>query len=247
MSIEPYCKSDDVVLFNADCLKVMRQFKNDSFDLIVTDVPYNTGMNQKSSKNSKWLKNFFNDSYTEDGYQKLVDESSKEMFRVLKEDKNLYLFINWKEYPRWFFSLKKVGFNIKACIVWDKVIHGLGSQYKYTHEFIIFASKGKGSIKKPSELSKYYKDIWRIQRMNFKDKKHATQKPLRLIELPVKHSTCENDIVLDPFMGSGTTLVAAKKLGRKVVGIELNKEYCDIAVKRIKEYEGIKRLDEFIK
>jgi site-specific DNA-methyltransferase (adenine-specific) len=220
-----------------DCLKVMKDIPDNSIDLVLTDVPYNTGMSQKTSNGSTWLSHFFDDDYTEESYQNLVDSSCKEFWRLLKDDRYIYIYIyiNWKEYPRWFYALKKVGFIIKACIVWDKVIHGLGSQYKYTHEFIIFAEKGNPPIKQPNELGKYYKDIWRIQRINYSDKQHDTQKVIGIVELPILHATKENDIILDPFLGSGTTAVACQNLKRNFIGIEISEKYCEIAKQRLRQ------------
>ena len=217
-----------------DCLEVMKGIPDNSVDLIVTDPPYNTGMSQKKTSGSTRLSHFFDDDYIEEDYQKLVDNCCKEFWRLLKDDKRIYIFMNWKEYPRWFYALSYVGFTIKACIVWDKMIHGLGSQYKYTHEFIIFAVKGNPLIKQPGELSGYYKDIWRVQRMNYKNKEHDTQKPIKIMWMPISHGSDVGEIILDPFIGSGTAGVAAYSLGRKYIGIELNPKYVKIAEARIK-------------
>ena len=220
-------------VIQGDCLEIMKGIENESIDSIITDVPYNTGMSQKSSSGSTRLNHFFDDDYTDEDYQKLVDESCSEYWRLLKNDKYIYIYINWKEYPRWFNSLKNVGFKIKACIVWDKVVHGLGSQYKYRHEFIIFAEKGNPPIKQPKELGEFFTDIWKIQRINPSEKQHDTQKILGVVQVPIMHSTEIGDLILDPFLGSGTTAVAAKQLGRNFIGIEKEEKYCEIARKRL--------------
>ena len=146
----------------------------------------------------------------------------------------IYIYINWKEYPRWFYAIKNAGFIIKDCIVWDKIIHGLGGQYKYQHEFIIFAEKGNPPIKQPSELGRYFTDIWRVQRINYLDKEHDTQKVIGIIEIPILHGSKESDTILDPFMGSGTTGVACVNLNRNFIGVEISEKYCKIAEQRIK-------------
>lgn len=231
---------DDMIgnVINCDCLELMKNMPNECLDSIITDVPYNTGMSQKTSSGSTRLSHFFEDNYTEQDYQSLVENCCREFWRLLKNDKYIYIYINWKEYPRWFNELKKVGFEIKACIVWDKLVHGLGSQYKYQHEFIIFAEKGNPPIKQPSELGKYFTDIWRVQRINPLEKEHDTQKVLEIVNLPVLHSTQKGDIVFDPFLGSGTTALACEMLGRRWIGCELEEKYCKIADDRIKNYQN---------
>jgi len=92
--------------------------------------------------------------------------------------------------------------------------------------FIIFA---KGNPKK----SAFMKDVVHIL-MDKNKPEHPNQKPMKAIEKLVKCASKENDLILDPFLGSGTTLVAAKELNRKGIGIEINKEYCDIAVQRLR-------------
>ena len=231
--MKPYFETKLGKLYNCDCLEFMKIMEDKSVDLALTDPPYNTGMSPKKSNGSTWLSHFFDDDYTEEEYQQLVNNCSKEFFRVLKNDSSSYIYINWKEYPRWFYAAKNNGFKIKACIVWDKVIHGLGSQYKYRHEFIIFVNKGKPEIKQPKELGKFYTDIWRIQRINYTDKQHDTQKVLSVEEVPILHGSNKNDIIFDPFLGSGTTAVACEKLGRRWIGVEISEKYCEISAKRI--------------
>ena len=109
-------------IYNMDCLEGMKQIEDNSIDLIVTDPPYNTGM--QKNDNAAWLRYFFNDKYTNEEYQKLVDIACKEMYRILKHDKLGYLFTNFKQLGRWMITLQKTGFIVKNVIVWDKQIHG---------------------------------------------------------------------------------------------------------------------------
>jgi site-specific DNA-methyltransferase (adenine-specific) len=97
-----------------DCFNLIKQMPNECVDSIVTDVPYNTGMSQKENSGSTWLSHFFDDNYTDEDYQKLVDDCAREFYRVLKNDKGIYVFINWKEYPRWFNALKGGGLRYKG-------------------------------------------------------------------------------------------------------------------------------------
>ena len=149
--------------------------------------------------------------------------------------------MNWKSLSVWIESLEKAGFKVKNVIIWDKVVHGLNYQnYAYTYEMIIFATKGTFFPNNKNDGNKFYRDIWHIKRNldneSEKIEHHETQKAIEVVKLPLKHASKPGDIILDPFMGSGTTAVACLMLNRHFIGFELEKKYCDIANMRIKEY-----------
>jgi DNA modification methylase len=232
-------------IYNMDCLEGMKQIEDESIDAIITDPPYNTGMKEKGD--NSWLSHFFFDDYSDEEYANLVNKSCAEYYRILKKNKPLYIFINWKSLCIWLNALKKVGFSVKNVIVWDKKIHGLNWQYySYTYELIIFAVKGEFIPNNKGYGDKYYQDVWHIERnLNNQSEKvshHETEKPVKIINIILKHSTKEGDIVLDPFLGSGTTAVACINLGRNFIGFEINKEYCDVANKRIAEAQAQKKI-----
>ncbi len=236
-----------------DCLEGMKQLEDNSVDSIITDPPYNTGMDSKitSSENhptvrfkndakKPWLFGFFNDNLSKEDYKKLVVNCCNEFYRILKNDKAGYIYINWKMLGLWLDCLKQSGFKIKNVIVWDKVVHGLNYQnYAYTYELIIFFVKGNffpNNKREEDKRKQYYKDVWNIQRKidsSTEEGHHETQKLIKVIELPIVHSTEKGDLVLDPFIGSGTTAVACKQLGRNFIGFEISQDYCKIAEKRL--------------
>ncbi len=227
-----------------DCLELLKEIPDESIDAIVTDPPYNTGMQKVDLKpNQKaWLSGFFDDNYTDEDYLKLIKGTLKELFRILKNNKGGYIYMNWKKMGLWINELNNVGFNVKNVIVWDKKVHGLNYQnYAYTHEFIIFFTKGKFFPSNKSLEDKrngYFKDVWNIQRKienNSKEGHHETEKLLKVVKIPIEHSTNKGDIVIDPFLGSGTTAVACKQLGRNYIGFEISQEYVDMANKRLEQ------------
>jgi DNA modification methylase len=126
--------------------------------------------------------------------------------------------------------------DVKNVIVWDKGVHGLGSDYKYTYELCVVGKKGKPEIHNRYGLD--YQDIWRVQRAMGRNEEHATAKPVELLEKPIKHASKTDDIVLDLFLGSGSTLIAAQKTGRICYGMELDPKYVDVIVQRYVEYTG---------
>ena len=122
-------------------------------------------------------------------------------------------------------------FKLKNIIVWEKNNTSMGDlkgSYAPKHEFILYGHKGRRL-----RNGFRYADIIKANRTN--NKLHPTQKPIDLLEIFIKQSTNENEIVLDCFMGSGSTGVACVNTGRKFIGIELDKNYFDIASKRIEE------------
>ena len=102
--------------------------------------------------------------------------------------------------------------EVKNVIVWDKGVHGLGSDYKSTYENIVVGKKGKPKINNRIGLD--YQDIWRVQRKIGRDEDHATKKPVELLQKPILHASKEDDIVLDLFGGSGSTMVTCHQLKR---------------------------------
>ena len=231
-------------IYNMDCLEGMKQLNNESVDLIVTDPPYNTKIDTTGGggqRGSNRLNNFFKDTFTDKEYQDLINNSVNEMYRVLKQNKAIYLFINWKQLGKWLDSMGKIGFTIKNVIVWDKVVHGLNyHNYAYTYELIIYAVKGDFFPNNKSAFDKrkgFYKDIWHIQRNidTNKESIHETVKQIDVIRTPILHASEENDLILDPFMGSGTTAVACQQLNRNFIGFEIEQKYIDLANKRLSQ------------
>jgi site-specific DNA-methyltransferase (adenine-specific) len=186
----------------------------ESIDLVITDPPYNTGM--QASEHSR-LGHFFNDALSPDAYRTLAVTVARELFRVLRIDRAAYVFINWKSLGVWLDAMSAAGFHAKNVIVWDKVIHGMTYRnYAYRHEFLIFAVKGRFFPANKRNEQAFFTDVWSIPRATVRTKAsavHATVKPLPLVELPILHASEPGDVVLDPFAGSGTTCVAAKALG----------------------------------
>lgn len=220
-------------LKQGDCVEVMKGMEDESIDLIVTDPPYL--MRYKSSmrkdKNHDFCTEIKNDNNRE-----VIINSINEMHRVLKKNSAMYLFCNSNKVDVFKREVEKAGFNIKNIIVWVKNAHTAGdlkAAYGKKYEFIIYANKGRKFIN-----GKRLPDVWKFNRVAGKKQLHQNEKPLELIEQCVLKSSNKNDLILDAFMGSGTTGVACKNLNRRFIGIELEEKYFEIAKKRIEETEG---------
>lgn len=121
----------------------------------------------------------------------------------------------------------------KNLIVWDYEWIKAGSHYRFSHEFIIYSIKG--DVKRKFSASD--RDVWRIKPINFtsKNKLHNAEKPIELVSKMIQNSSVEGDIVLDTFMGSGTTAVACINTKRNYIGFEIDENYYSIAINRIKD------------
>jgi DNA modification methylase len=200
-------------------------------DMVFTDPPYNTGMTEK--RDSTWLNHMFNDSYTPEQWSKFLLDVFTNYYAFTKGDAAFYVCIDWRRVGDVRTAMEKL-LHVSNVIVWDKVVHGLGSDYKYTYELVVVGKKGKPEIR--SHHNDEYRDIWHIQRKVGKNEDHATAKPLELCSRPIRHASKQDDIVLDLFLGSGSTLIASEQLKRSCYGMEIDPRYVDVIIERYCNY-----------
>ena len=198
---------------------VEKLMNGEKANMVFTDPPYNVGFNGRSGK----FDVIKNDDLKEKDFNKFINEFANTLHIL---DINIkYIWCNWK-----FYDVLKCKFNFNACIVWAKNVFGLGRGYRHQHEFCLFEGKLDDGINNES-------DLWNIA----KDSKyvHPTQKPIALAERAFgNHKSAIN--VLDLFLGSGSTLIAAEKLNRKCYGMELDEKYCDVIIERWEKFTGLK-------
>lgn len=204
-------------------------------DMVFTDPPYNTGMVGNASRSTR-LSGMFNDSYTDNEWQKLMKSFCNMYYDYLKDNSAAYICLDWRRNHELIPHIKKY-FHLSNIIVWDKIVHGLGSDYKYTYELINVCKKGKPIINN-RQGEKEYQDIWHIQRKIGRNEDHATKKPIELCCRAIRHASKQEDIVLDLFGGSGSTLIACEQLDRICYMMELEPKYCDVIIKRWETLTG---------
>jgi len=224
-----------------DCLEVMRQIPDNSVDLAVTSPPYNlknsTGNGMKDGRGGKWsgaaLLNGYshhNDSMPHEQYVAWQRACLSEMLRAIKDTGAIFYNHKWRVQGGLLQDRQDIvtGFPVRQIIIWKRK-GGINFNKGYflpTYEVIYMIAK-KNFVLTPK--SNAYGDVWEFgQELN---NPHPAPYPLELIERIISSTYAQ--IVLDPFMGSGTTAVAAQKLGRQYIGIEISPEYCQLAEQRV--------------
>lgn len=147
----------------------------------------------------------------------------------------MYLFTRWDVQNEWIVATQRAGFELKNAIVWDRVVHGMGDltgAYAPCYDTILFATKGRHVLRGKRPI-----DIISIPRLHGEALVHPTEKPVPLLEKLILSSSDSGDVVLDPFAGSGTTGMAALRVGRRFVGMEIDSKYHEIASARLHEHK----------
>ena len=204
-------------IINDDCLNVLKEIPDKSIDLIIADPPYGI-------------------AYQKQGQPLMIGDTANvlgfvlpELYRVTKDEGAVYIFTSFKMLGDWLHRFQMY-FKMNNLIVWDKQRHSglqMGQNWGFSYEMVFYGSKGL------HKLNGYKNDVISVKRKNFPE--HPTRKPPELISQFIEMSSKEDDLVLDPFMGSGSTGEACKSLNRRFIGMEINPKYCELARRRIEE------------
>ena len=215
-------------LILGDCLEEMKEIPSASIDLIVTDPPYTMTKRGKSCR-PNWMPSNMGDNVF-NGDIPDVKAWMGECYRVLKDGTHFYTFCNTNDILRYLESAKEVGFKMHNIITMIKDTGMPNRWYLKNCELVLFFRKGKA---KP--INDMTSRDWIMVNMPTQKtgKIHITQKPLAFITKLVTNSSNVGDVVLDPFMGSGTTGVSCINTGRNFIGIEIDEKYFNIAKERI--------------
>ena len=230
---------------NGKCEEVMAQMPDECVDLIVTSPPYNlrnsTGNGMKDGRGGKWanaalLKGYaeaeYNDNLPHEEYVTWQRQCLSQMMRILKPNGAIFYNHKWRVQAGLLQDRADIveGFPVRQIIIWRRK-GGINFNKGYflpTFEVIYMITKKDFILAKGANS---HGDIWEIGQ-ELKNE-HPAPFPIALIERVI--SSTDAQIILDPFMGSGTTAIAAKKLGRDFIGIELSKNYIKLAEKRLKD------------
>ena len=231
-------------LIKMDCLKYLKCMPDKSVDLVVTDCPYHivsggctniprddepsrifnrrNAFTQKNAKSGKLLDN--NDIKFKDWLP--------DVYRVLKDNTHCYIMINARNLKDLQTEAEKVGFKFQQIIIWNKGNATPNRYYLNAYEMILMLRKG--NAKNINDMG--CKNIIDVKNIRG-NKTHPTEKPVELNEILIKNSTEEFDVVLDPFMGTGSAAIACYNTKRHFIGCEIDENYYKIAVDRVKKAE----------
>jgi len=228
-------KNGGIKIYQNDAISFLKSLPDNSVDLITTDPAY-SGMNQmlklgkgkiigtykeKGENGAKWFEEFHD---TEKNYAEFLNECK----RVLKNDRHIYIMFDSYSLLSLAPIVRQI-FDVKNILCWDKANIGLGHYFRRRHEFILFASKGKRHLK-----SKAIPDVWKIKRVT--KIKYPTQKPTEIFELMIKGSAEDGFVVCDPFLGSGSAMIASIKNSCNFIGCDISEKSINISKQRAEEF-----------
>ncbi len=227
----------EVTLYHGDCLEVMRDMADGSVDAVVTDPPFFAPATHYQSR-VNWGRKWSDMSILEQWWGLQCDE----LKRVLKPDGHALAFCNADSYPA-FYPAMYSRWDKLVALVWDKDRPGLGRVWRHQHELII-AARNTGAYE-PND-GRLRGDVIRCKATLSRDREHPVEKPAEMLGQLIEACCREGGVVLDPFMGSGTTGVACVTTNRNFIGIEKDAGYFEIAKRRIQEAPRIPRQLAFV-
>lgn len=225
-------------VYNEDCILGLSKLPDESVDLIITDPPYRvTPRGSNGTMSGYWI-NVKSKRGTIFDYNNIdIEDYLPHLYRVLKNGTHCYIMCNNLNLPHFLHIIEMSEFKFVKCLIWDKCRKITGKFYMGQYEYIIMLRKGKERIINDCGTS----DIISIP--NNKTKKngtnlHDSEKPVKLMEILINNSSNEGNLVLDPFMGSGSTAIAALNCNRNYIGYEIDPKYFSVITDRLSEYNS---------
>lgn len=223
-------KNSNFILKEGDSVELLKLIPENSIDCLVTDPPYSTisggTPDNPEVKRPKGILES-NDGKIFELNDLPIENWIGEAYRIMKDRSHIYVMVNMLNLLYYAEEITKAGFLIHNILIWKKNNVTPSRWYMKNAEYIIFARKGEA---KPIN-NMGSKMI--LEHNNVTDRIHPTEKPVSLMQELILNSSSENDIILDPFIGSGSTIEAALISNRKAIGFELDKKYYDLSFKRI--------------
>lgn len=233
-----------------DCLSIMKKMPSECLDLVVTSPPYNlknsTGNGMKDGRGGKWANaalvkgySHYNDNMSHDEYSKWQRECLTEMFRLIKDDGAIFYNHKWRVQAGLIQDRQDIvkDFPVRQIIIWKRKggINFNAGYFLPTYEVIYLIPKPKFKL---APKANAYGDVWEFtQEMK---NEHPAPFPVALIQRIISSTNAK--IILDPFVGSGTTAIVAMGLKRSYIGIELSPDYCKLSEERIERNKKISEL-----
>ncbi|MBX9720031.1 MAG: site-specific DNA-methyltransferase [Candidatus Obscuribacterales bacterium] len=235
-------------------------------DCVFTDPPYNVNYSGRGKNTSEGI---MNDDMSEGAFDIFLEAAFERIAEAAKTGAGWYVFHSTSTQAQFEKALKKYGMAIRNQLIWNKPTASMGwGDYRWKHEPFFYASKeGTETVfygdrthstiidfhdseqkllnwaKRQKQLEAEGKlTIWTMKRDKVNEYKHPTQKPVELITYALFNSSKAEDLIIDPFLGSGSTLIACEKTGRVCAGIELDPKFADVIIQRWVDYTGIEEV-----
>ena len=230
------------MLYNDDCRNILSIIADNSIDLIATDPPYRVTSRGTAGNSGGMLQKDINKAGKVFEHNDIEPKDyAGEFYRILKDGSHCYVMTNHVNLIEMLNSFTDVGFHFVKSLIWKKDNKLMGSFYMSQFEYILFFRKGHGVKINNCGTS----DVLEVPNKKHSDmfsgggNLHDTEKPVELMKILVENSSKPGGLVLDPFMGVGSTGVACKLTGREFIGVELDKNYFDIAEERINKTDKV--------
>jgi DNA modification methylase len=234
MNPKPYYNRDGITLYHGDTLSVLHSLASE-IHAVITDPPYCSGSRVEAKRTTsgamlrgqKWAaKPIENDQMTTTGFIWLIRQVCYAVIGKMTQGASLLSFIDWRQWPQLVGAVETTNLRLNQMIVWDKGSFGLGNGFRSQHELVLHASKGT-----PRITNRSTGNVLDVKRDKPVD--HPSPKPVELMSRLVQVVTAKGDLIVDPFAGSGSTLLAARNLGRRAIGVEIDEAHCETVVRRL--------------
>lgn len=226
--MKPYYEADGIVIYHGDALDVLPRLGVASGGF-VTDPPYTAAGGSTNGRSNDADTQFF---------RFWMSAALQAITASVRPNASGFLFCDWRTVGEVTAAMRMrgdrmrdAGWSVSQALVWDRECIGLGSPFRNSFEMIAFARGPLWQSDLPKNLPTVVRHRWPYSAHPF----HGAEKPVGLCRQLVEWSVPAGDVVLDPFIGSGTTLLAALQSGRRAIGIEVEERYCEIAAKRLSQ------------
>jgi DNA modification methylase len=213
----PYYDEGGITIYHGDCLEILPTLRRESIDLVLTDPPFFMPAQHYATR-KKWQRSWGDTSILATWWRQVVEATVP----LLRPTGYFLSFCDDESYPVFYPDLYR-RFDILAALVWDKGGIGMGATWRHSHEFIIAARWAESEWFGGAARS----DVLRVRPVPSPNRNHPVDKPIGLLCQLIEPTTRSNGVILDPFIGGGSTLDAARQLGRRAIGIEVEESYCE--------------------